>query len=85
MEKALWFKRKKYGWGWTPANAMGWLVLIIYVILISAYPLISVLGQFSFSIVVFLIITFLLTGILFWICFKKGEKPSWSWGGKNIS
>lgn len=24
MGQRIWFKRKKYGWGWTPANAAGW-------------------------------------------------------------
>ncbi len=24
----IWFKRKTYGWGWTPANAKGWAALL---------------------------------------------------------
>jgi len=26
----LWFKAKRYGWGWTPACWQGWLVLGVY-------------------------------------------------------
>lgn len=26
--KRYWFKRKRYGWGWTPVTWQGWAVLI---------------------------------------------------------
>lgn len=32
--KKLWFKRKLYGWGWTPVKWQGWLTIIIYIALI---------------------------------------------------
>ena len=32
----LWFKAKRYGWGWTPSAWQGWMVLLVY--------LVSVLG-----------------------------------------
>lgn len=35
----LWFKRKLYGWGWTPATWQGWLVLGVYVALLVASSL----------------------------------------------
>ena len=29
-----WFKRKLYGWGWTPATWQGWFAIGVYVLLI---------------------------------------------------
>ncbi|MGZ3792972.1 MAG: hypothetical protein ACXVCP_11520 [Bdellovibrio sp.] len=71
----IWFKRKKYGWGWTPANAKGWLVIIFYAILASLLSFIA-----PMSIVWFLISILILTMGLIWLCYKKGKKPKWSWG-----
>ena len=31
--EGYWFKRKLYGWGWTPATWQGWLVLAVFVVL----------------------------------------------------
>lgn len=28
-ERPLWFKARRYGWGWTPASAEGWIVTIV--------------------------------------------------------
>jgi hypothetical protein len=40
-----WFKPKTIGWGWTPANTKGWLVMLVTVIFIfvnvAAYMLIK--------------------------------------------
>jgi hypothetical protein len=76
--QGYWFKRKLYGWGWVPAKWQGWLVLLVWVIL------------FTFSMIMIeendheigrnLAVTFIITLILIWICYKKGEKPKWSWG-----
>ncbi len=30
----LWFKRKLYGWGWTPATWQGWFVTLSYIVLV---------------------------------------------------
>jgi len=29
-----WFRRKLYGWGWTPATWQGWLTLLIFILII---------------------------------------------------
>jgi len=75
MKRKYWFKRKTFGWGWVPATWQGWLVLVVWSLL------------FTFTMVIFdhewlknLIISLILTGILIFICFKKGEKPKWRWG-----
>ena len=83
MKNELWFKRKKYGWGWTPANGKGRLVIILYSIAVAIDPFLAKKQQTEMSIPVFLGITALLTLALFGICYWKGEKPEWQWGEKD--
>lgn len=77
-----WFKRKLYGWGWTPATWQGWLTTLLFIVIILAngfylatfpQPTKRQL-QFFFGILVISIIT------LITICYKTGEKPRWMWG-----
>lgn len=79
-----WFKKKLYGWGWTPATKEGWLVILIYLILILSFSLTidknSPPKEVFFT---FILPIFLLTSLLIKICYKKGEKPGWSWGQKK--
>ena len=76
--KKLWFKNKRYGWGWTPATREGWLVILVYLVLVLGiafiYPPES--GFFFVSIVA-------LTGALIFICYATGETPEWRWGDKK--
>lgn len=82
MEK-LWFKRKRYGWGWTPSTWQGWLVTLVYIVLVVASALTldenspprEIIFTFALPLVL-LTITFIR------IAYKKGEKPHWQWGGK---
>lgn len=74
-DNELWFKAKRYGWGWYPCSWQGWLVLLIWTVL------------FVFSMITFdhewlknLVVIFILTGILIYVCYQKGEKPRWRWG-----
>ena len=83
--KKLWFKRKTYGWGWTPTSWEGWVVIAIYVLLITPIFFYSdnnlhsagdtILG----AVLPFIILT---SGLIF-ICYKKGESPKWQWGTDN--
>ncbi len=77
-----WFKRKLYGWGWTPVTWQGWLVIAIFlaylcwnewVLLQSVEPVTGPLAWFFAK-------TFLAILILFFVCYKKGQKPKWQWG-----
>ena len=83
MEKDIWFKNKSYGWGWTPSNAKGWVVLLIYVALMATYPQLCKQGVCEFSLMLFLGIVFILSTALIAICYAKGEKPEWRWGDKK--
>lgn len=77
----LWFKRKKYGWGWTPVTWQGWLVVLIYIVAVLVFALTidesSPPREFIFTFVLPIVI---LTLLLLRISYKKGEKPKWQWG-----
>lgn len=79
--KPLWFKRKLYGWGWTPATWEGWAVTIIYVILLLAFGFTldetSPLKEVIFTFILPLI---LLTITFIRIAYMRGESPRWQWG-----
>ncbi len=83
--KKYWFVAKTYGWGWTPAIWQGWAVLAVYIVLVTLFSLTindySPLREVVFT---FLLPIFLLTITLIRICYAKGEKPSWRWGGKPL-
>lgn len=81
--QGLWFKRKLYGWGgWVPARWQGWLVVLLFVVVLVLNSL--TIGEEStlsskdliwfFARVIFAVF------ILMIICYKKGEKPRWQWG-----
>ncbi len=76
----LWFKRKLFGWGWTPALWQGWVVLGVAILLLvwagAGLPLVPTqkeLGWFFIKIIG-------IVAVLIAICYKKGEKPKWMWG-----
>lgn len=80
-----WFKRKLYGWGWTPATREGWLVLFGFMVLIAGnavrleMTVQSIESETKF-VTLFIGQTLLLVLILITICYKTGESPRWQWG-----
>ena len=80
--KEYWFKRKLYGWGWTPAKWQGWVVVLvaIFLILLNGLYLKEIKSPTDENVTWFLIRTAIIVGLLLLICFKKGEKPRWQWG-----
>ncbi len=82
--KEIWFKRKKYGWGWTPFTWQGWLVTLVYIALILAFIFTidenSPTREVFFMLVLPLVI---LTSTFVRIAYKKSEKPKWQWGEDN--
>lgn len=82
--KGYWFKRKLYGWGWTPARTQGWLTLVVYIagvifFAFNAEDIVS-LEQASREVIAPIII---LTILLIVICYQTGEKPKWQWGKRE--
>jgi 8-oxo-dGTP diphosphatase len=82
QNKKLWFKRKLYGWGWTPSSWEGWLVTAIY--LFVAIFIFRNIDQTSHSgsdtLIGFVLPFIVITLLLIFICYKKGETPKWQWG-----
>jgi uncharacterized membrane protein len=76
MEKKLWFKAKRYGFGWTPCSWEGWTLIILF----AAFQVWNFLRIDSTShsnsdtIRPFIIQLFLSFIILFVIASWKGEK-----------
>ena len=83
--KKIWFKRKRYGWGWTPTSWEGWLVLLFYLVamLYDFRNIDSVQHSGSGTLINFAPRFVILTIILIAICYYKGESPKWTWGNKN--
>ena len=80
-KKDIWFPAKKYGFGWgLPVTWQGWAVFALYfVFLIVGVVLVD---QWPWLLIPFIIYVFLLSGLLIFICWKKGEKLALRWGGK---
>jgi hypothetical protein len=80
----LWFKRKLFGWGWTPVTWQGWLVIAVYIALVILFAMTindnSPPREVAFT---FVLPVVLLTVLLIRIAYRKGEKLGWEWG-KNL-
>ena len=81
----LWFKAKSYGWGWTPVTWQGWVVTVVFsaLIYLNYVRLESVAGTEQELMMFYIPETIILALILILICYKKGERPEWRWGGKK--
>jgi hypothetical protein len=77
-----WFKRKVYGWGWTPATWQGWLTLAIFVALIvlNFERIDGASHSVSDTLINVVPETGVLALILIAVCYLTGEPPRWQWG-----
>jgi uncharacterized membrane protein YhaH (DUF805 family) len=76
-----WFKRKLYGWGWTPATWQGWLAVLIYLLIVVGLALcLDPLAHPSTLIKSFVLPLVVVTVILIGLAWYKGESPRWQWG-----
>ena len=83
--QGYWFKAKLYGWGWTPAKWQGWLVILVYIVLILTLVLtrekdIPGNPDSGSNFLTFAAPIIVLTFLFIFIIYKKGEKPRWQWG-----
>jgi hypothetical protein len=86
--QGYWFKAKLYGWGWTPAKWQGWLVLLVYVLflltlIISREKTIPGNPDSGSNFLTFALPIIVLTSLLVFIAYKKGERPRWRWGASK--
>ena len=80
-EKKLWFKSKRYGWGWYPATWEGWIVLLVYLIVVFVAAAFVEHHHKANFVPIYVGFILFITLILLYICWKTGEKPRWRWGG----
>lgn len=78
----LWFRAKRFGWGWTPSTWQGWAVLAMYIFAVFAnVNLIDKnIQSETDSFLSFFPTIYILTVFLIIICYVTGEKPKWNWG-----
>ncbi len=82
----LWFKRKLYGWGWTPATWQGWMLTLGYLFCVLALALtIEETATKEEVLLGFGLPTLALSLLFIAIAYKKGEKPKWQWGEEDHS
>jgi hypothetical protein len=81
----LWFKAKRYRWGWTPVSIEGWIVVAIFVGLVVAGALVFA-SQLRAGAdprrawVLFALWIAVVAGAFIAFCYAKGEKPRWRLG-----
>lgn len=80
--EGYWFKRKIYGWGWTPAKWQGFVVIIAFVAFLAwnGIELGGAPEPSSDQVASFLVKAAISVVLLIVICYAKGEKPRWQWG-----
>ena len=83
-KKGIWFKRKKFGYGWTPSTWEGWLVTIAFILLLLGLAV--NLGDTPSNkklIFEYFIPFIVLIAILLKVTREHGEKPRWQWGRRK--
>lgn len=80
--QGLWFKRKVFGWGWTPVRWQGWFVIAVYITVVICFftKADETSRSGSDTLIIFSTPFLIATAILLAICYAKGEKPKWQWG-----
>tara|TARA_Y100000034_G_C6635779_1_gene277750 strand:- start:346 stop:573 length:228 start_codon:yes stop_codon:yes gene_type:complete len=73
----LWFKSKKYGWGWTPCSIEGWLVTLGFIGIVFFLARYFLEQGKTVAFIEGLIVSILIFIVIAW---KTGEKPKFSWG-----
>ncbi len=87
MSGPVWFRARRYGWGWTPATWQGWAVFTVYSAAVIVWAIHEALrpdatvglhvGTAAWLSALPILV---LTAILLAICWIKGERPRWRWG-----
>jgi len=81
----IWFKARRYGWGWTPASVEGWIVTLVLVLLLLASTVIFIRAvqagaEPRLATLLFLVATALISSVAVVIALVTGEPPRWRWG-----
>jgi hypothetical protein len=80
-DRDIWFPAKRYGWGWgLPVTWQGWAVM-------AAYFVVLLIGVFGIDperqLPLFMAWMLGWSAVLVAVCWWKGERPRWRWGGRR--
>ena len=85
-KQKYWYKRRRYGWGWTPITWQGWLAILGFLVGVWLAKLL-LLGDVSRDTWaanggIFLGVSIILVLLLLISSYARGPKPKWRWGSK---
>lgn len=82
MKQHLWFRAKRYGWGWEPCTWQGWVVMFTWTALVVInFAVVDARSPSSSDALLNAIpSTMIITAMLVVVCYCTGEKPRWRWG-----
>lgn len=84
--KKYWFKRRRYGYGWTPVSWQGWLTVVFFVGATIALAFVVLPSKpqqpTSAELTVFLGGLALYIGAMVIVAVTEGPNPRWRWGKK---
>lgn len=79
----LWFKRRRYGYGWMPVAWQGWLsVLVFFGVIIGGMVVLvdAPRNEISYQLVTYAVLVSVAIAALVLISLKRGPKPKWRAG-----
>ena len=80
-EQEIWFRAKRYGWGWgPPVHWKGWVFFIAW-LAGYFYGVLTLVNPEDMTHFWFFNIGMI--AMLIGVCWAKGEKPRWRWGGDD--
>lgn len=84
--EGYWFKRKLYGWGWTPVTWQGWLVTLAFIFFVAWNGItfgVRSPEPTDAEVVWFLARVFSAAFLMLAIAWRTGEPPKWQWGSRR--
>jgi hypothetical protein len=79
-----WFKRRRYGYGWTPATWQGWSLLAALIVLVLLpVPFIADDDGAGPEPWGYLFYVFVMVVLFILAAIKKGPTPHWRWGRRD--
>lgn len=84
--QSYWFKRRRYGYGWTPVTRQGWLTVLLFLVVVLSSAVITIKDtpRNTFTTQSFIFLGFLAIAIVLVVIISlmKGPVPKWRWGNK---
>ncbi|MCA9357082.1 hypothetical protein H6784_04425 [Candidatus Nomurabacteria bacterium] len=82
--EGYWFKRKLYGFGWTPAKREGWIVLGLYLAFVLGLIFFVPVELREVKPIINIVLPVLIATLIFIIiAYRTGESLKWQWGNKS--